>query len=730
MPIPPTGQSRPYPFYLFSALRPLKALGYVTGKLIGRIHHQESRMNHSDLMNRNRRRLLGAAVAITIAGASVPSKSMAGDFLVTPWTASANADVLVTCTNCALAGSDTAQRAIYVTNPSTGTYQVRFTGTPVSASAKIVAHVTALGVPGARCMPYYLARTGGDYFMNIDCQRGGSPVNTRVMIDLTSGSGSWSGRGRATAVIVSNALTSDTWSSSGQAPTLSHPSLGNYTVQFPGLNDQTSGGNAQATATSYGKHCSLTSWGTSTTGSSASVACYDASDNLVDSNVMISFEQVYGSGQQSTGFIWSDSPTVIGTSTPASTWNRGVSDSAAGPTSMTVNHYATGHYMVNVGRTPYGANTGLHAQVTAWGAPSTCNVIDLDIDSVHVACSDRNGKDVDSYFSLLYGNDNTFFIRGYYQATATNFDSKIDVGQGLACGTSPTQAGVICVTPSSRSQTSPVHQVGGGVPPASVKSVAIASVDGSAATVLVLGTDNVVYKSTGNLGPYWGWGGGFSNWTVLLRPVDKFNAAVTLKKIISVRATSSGGVGVYTIVGLTTAGKTLITHAGGEPWAPYNLSANANATYLDISHGRDDVYAIQSDNTMVFMSFAGGYGGLPPLPNGLLPIAIGGRYVMTNAGKSGNSYPCTTPKDAQGNYKCPGAPSRIYRLSLARTWVSMQSLPFTAQSEPAQWDPDVLKYGDPLASTSPTVVDGDAFEGNFGNPFVWQYFSRLYQLNQ
>jgi streptogramin lyase len=103
---------------------------------------------------------------------------------------------------------------------------------------------------------------------------------------------------------------------------------------------------------------------------------------------------------------------------------------------------------------------------------------------------------------------------------------------------------------------------------------------------------------------------------------------------------------------------------------------------------------------------------------------------MTNAGKSGASYPCTTPKNQWGYYNCPGALKRIYRLMVDNTWMQMQEAPFTQQFEPTQNQTDVLSDGDPLASTRPTIIDGDAFEGNFGAPFVWQYFSRIYQLNQ
>lgn len=692
-------------------------------------------MREAGISRGGRRGLLIVSVAVAaFVGAFLPPKRAAADFLVTPWTASANAELLMTCTNCGLAGTYGALKTIYLNHPSKGTYQVRFKATPLTASTGIAAHVTALGVPGASCMPYYLVRSGTDYFMNISCTRAGVAIDSRLMVDLTSGSGSSSGRGRGLAVVKSNALTSDSWSSSGQTPTLSRSAVGQYTVSFPGLNDQSSGGNAQATSTSYGKHCSLTSWGTNSTGSAASVACYDANDVLVDSDVMVTYEQVSGQGQGSTGFIWADQPSYNGTYTPASTWNRGVFVPSSGvQTSMKVTRLSKGNYLVDVGAPRLGSlESGVHAQVTPWGTAATCNVMDLDVYSVNVTCSDRLGNNVDAYFSLLYRTDNTFFTRGFYQVpvNGTNYNAIFDVGQGLACGTSPTQAGVLCVTPAGRSTTSDVRQVGGGVPPSTAKSVAVAGVDASATTVLALGSDNIVYQTKGNLGPTWNPGTNFTSWSILRRPTDINGSAVSLKKIVAVRSTNAWGAASLTIVGLTTGGKAVVTNAAGDPWTPYTLTSDANATFLDISHGRDDLYAIRSDSTMISRSFAGAWRTLPALPNGLLPIAIGGRYVMTNAGKSGSSYPCTTPKNTWGYYNCPGALSRIYRLTVDNAWMQMQYSPFTQQFEPTQNQTDVLTDGDPLASVRPTIIDGDAFEGNFGAPFVWQYFSRIYQLNQ
>lgn len=684
-----------------------------------------------------RRGLLMVSVAVAaFVGAFLPQRQAAAfEFLVTPWTSSSSSEMRMTCTNCGLAGYSPTLKPIYLTHAAKGTYQVRFTGTPYSASTKIAAHVTALGVPGASCMPYYLVRSGTDYFMNISCTRAGADIDSRLMVDLTTGSGSWVGEGRGTGVVVSNALTADSWSSSGQTPTLSHPSLGQYTVYFPGLNDQKSGGNAQATSTSYGKHCSLTSWGTNGAGSSASVACYDANDNLVDSNVMVTYEQQSGPGQNSKGFVWTDQPSYNGTYTPNTTYNRGVfkEGGVGASSSMKVTRLAKGNYLVDVGAYRTGSiNSGVHAQVTPWGTAATCNVVDLDVYSVNVTCSDRSGNNVDAYFSLLYYADNTYFTRGFYQVpvNGTNYNATFDVGQGLACGTSPTQAGVICVTPSGRSATSDVRQVGGGVPPSTAKSVAVAGVDASATTVLALGSDNIVYQTKGNLGPNWNPGTNFTSWSILRRPTDVNGSAVSLKKIVAVRSTNAWGAASLIIAGLTTGGKVMITNSVGDPWAPYTVTFDANATFLDISHGRDDLYAIRSDNVMVTRSFSGSWRTLPALPNGYLPIAIGGRYAMTNAGKSGASYPCTTPKNQWGYYNCPGALKRIYRLMVDNTWMQMQEAPFTQQFEPTQNQTDVLSDGDPLASTRPTIIDGDAFEGNFGAPFVWQYFSRIYQLNQ
>src|SRR5262249_3746630 len=142
------------------------------------------------------------------------------------------------------------------------------------------------------------------------------------------------------------------------------------------------------------------------------------------------------------------------------------------------------------------------------------------------------------------------------------------------------------------------------------------------------------------------------------------------------------GDGVASIVGLTTAGKTYLTHSPGETWRAFSLTGNTADVYRDISHGRNDVYALMADGTMLWMSFEGGFGGLPALPNNLSVIALGGRYAMSNAGLTNGSYPCTAPKNAAGNYNCAGAAQRLYRLEDNRIWIPVLSSPMNAVAEP------------------------------------------------
>lgn len=688
---------------------------------------------------KNRRWVVASLLAVS--GALLSERPASADFLVTPWTGSSPQPRQMTSGNGLLVGYSGAEQPVFLNSAGTGTYQLTFKNTPYSTS-KVSAHITAVGVPGASCIPYYAVRSGVDFFMNVACVKGGQPINTRFAVDLTQGTGSWSGRGRAIAREQSNSLTSETWSSSGQAPTLQHPSIGSYTFTFPGLSDTSSGGNAQAIATSYGKHCSLTSWGTFSGASTISVTCYDANDALSDSDVMVSFEQLVGADPQvSKGMIWADQPSYAGTYTPNAFWNRGAGSTSVTPTAMSVTRTGTGRYLVDLGvkgTTQLNGNTGIHTQITPWGSTATCAVLDEDVYSVIVSCSNRLGAPVDSSFSLLYTNQNTYFERSFRQITTngTNFRTVFDVGNGLACGTGPAFPGVDCVLPQGKFTTSgPLPIVNGtmplradGVSPVAAKSIAISSVDATATTVFMLGDNDVLYATTGTLGPTWDPANNFKTWSVYSQPIAASGSTLSFKKIIAVRSTNAQGVSSMTVMGLAYDGKTWTQRSAGMRWSPYALLADSS-TFTDISHGRDDVYAIRSDQTMWVSSLSDStFSQLPALPNGLLPIAIGGRYVMTNAGKTSGKYPCTAPKDSWGNYVCAGSAQRLYRIMLDRTWFNLLDWPMTPKAEPATYDADVLRYGDPLASYSPTVIDGETFDGSFGAAFVWHLFTRMYQL--
>jgi hypothetical protein len=178
---------------------------------------------------------------------------------------------------------------------------------------------------------------------------------------------------------------------------------------------------------------------------------------------------------------------------------------------------------------------------------------------------------------------------------------------------------------------------------------------------------------------------------------------------------------------LTTAGKVYTATAAGQSWSTITISGSSADTFLDISHGRDDIFAWRNDNRIIRYDIGTGVSTtLPTLPNGLLPIAVGGRFVMTNAGLTSGSYPCSSQKTVRGNYTCAGSDKRVYRLGVNNTWLPMLSSPMKAADEPTTNLPDVLTMGSPLASTNPTIVDAESFEGTWGSFLAFQYFTRMY----
>ena len=84
-----------------------------------------------------------------------------------------------------------------------------------------------------------------------------------------------------------------------------------------------------------------------------------------------------------------------------------------------------------------------------------------------------------------------------------------------------------------------------------IKSIAIDNLDATTTTVLVLGIDNVVRASGGDLTGTWPSATNLGTWTTHVQPVDTNGAAVSLKKIVSVR---SQGKATTDIVGLTPSG--------------------------------------------------------------------------------------------------------------------------------------------------------------------------------
>lgn len=643
----------------------------------------------------------------------------------TPWIRGWSTEQLLTCANC-------QQNAYSLVNQwsttGVGTYTVRFPSMAPATGSHLMLQASALNSPGVTCAVTGRIASGNDLLANVDCRKNGSPAYSRFTLYALVETGNIDADA-GFANIVGGALSvPGSWASRGGTPSFSRAGVGNYSITFPGVASGVVGGNAQVTSGTAGVECRAISWGPQSGGTQVTLSCQNASGASVDADVCVSFNAILPSTGSIAYLRIASLAGTTGAVTPPASYTLNNFRSSV-PVSVYHGAGQPGSYVVTFNNSTFNSSTVL-GKVSSWTGSSTCSLVDLDESSARVQCLNTlTDVPEDNGFSLVILIEDTVAVfRGYAQVpvNGTNFKStSFDVGNGLLCGEGAIALdnNVICVAPSSQGSTGPTRVIGGGAAPGGgIKSIAIDNVDGTQGRVLVLGADNYVRWVGGDLTSNWPTASNFGKYTALVKPFDINGQSVALKEITVVRTQGST---TTDIVGLTNSGTILSVTPGGPGslaiWKPTVFTLPVGKTFQHISHGRYDLYGLQTDGGM-FRSTKTTVGGLNTLAGAYTPIAMGGRVVLTNAGYSGGTYPCTAPADSLGYYTCSGDANRMYSWQVNNTGRLGYNFqwPTTNRSE-------VLTSGEPFASTLPTIVDADMFEGNLGGFVAWQYFSRLYQ---
>lgn len=170
----------------------------------------------------------------------------------------------------------------------------------------------------------------------------------------------------------------------GNAPTVTHNSVGSYAVAFPGA--VVVGGDVQVTAMTQGVTCNSAGWSSST----ASVSCRNSAGALVDSR----FSLLYTHDDDS-AYVWAHSPSTAGY-TPSPVWSHNPSGRPIRITRSGVGSYAV-HFP------GYTGADGGNVEVTSYSSGDVRCVSNGWGDQVaYVRCRDSADNPVDSAFDLLF----------------------------------------------------------------------------------------------------------------------------------------------------------------------------------------------------------------------------------------------------------------------------------------------------------------------------------------
>lgn len=681
---------------------------------------------------------------VAVAQSAVTTVNRGAAWVRTPSAVGPTTETAFTCADCTYnSTSFTTTFKNSWSNPSAGVYLVRLKNMAPSSTSRTVIHVSAFGNANPICNVDRAATvaSGSDMLVGVRCHNSvTTTANSRFTLTYWAvpGGAASGSEDRGFAQVVNNQLvTSGTYSNSTVgSPSVGKFGTGRYQVFFPGL-VQTSPqlGNAQVTSWSPTANCSLDSWNTDTHGTAVNASCYTASGAFTDADFSVSYTQSTIADVETAGWLWSNLASGFTTNTPPSSWNKGVNGFA---NSMVVTRESTGRYVVDISsENSDGAFAGL---VSAFGSSAYCSILDHDPAGVRVGCT-RGGQPADSQFSLQMLRTRRTTHRWDLLSTL-NITQTFDVGYGVACGIvaiNPKQ--VVCMTPVDSGKVDGFKFAGGGSTgelPVAAMSVAVENIDLSFTRILILTTDGVLHEAPGQLTKPWFTNNNFTPFQTVAQPVmDGTNAAVSLRKIVVLRsdATNSNS---NQVLALTTSGSVLELSGGrfGSKWKATVNPLPSGVTIKDISHGTTDLYILATDGRM-FRSRRGAAAAvqLPGIFIGLKPVAMGGQFVITNAGADSTGFiPCSEPKDAQGNYTCFNN-NRFAYVSITDVWRSLLGqAPLPAQNDISlipHGDPALPKgLGNPMANEKtfqPAITDGRLFDGDIG-AVLWAFhaFSRQY----
>jgi hypothetical protein len=271
--------------------------------------------------------------------------------------------------------------------------------------------------------------------------------------------------------------------------------------------------------------------------------------------------------------------------------------------------------------------------------------------------------------------------------------------------------------------------------PNDIKSIAIRRSYDPSTSILILGQDNVVRRTTGRLGQTWYGAGNFETYSEYVKALDSNGTAICMKKIV-VTKLPSPSTPLNVLLGLSCTGALYYAKQqnGSFVWFPGSTAAPWNGfpsslRFEDMGHddGEWGLYLLEAFNSSQRRIFRIGKGTfdaagsltwsapetLPKLydswNNEIKATAIGGRFVMTNAG----GYYCT----AVGQ-PCAGENDRFFRYS-GTGWVNTRiGTPVYPENQ------GQLGVGPLLLAP---LVDASSFVSSDGESLaVWHYSNRLY----
>jgi hypothetical protein len=225
-----------------------------------------------------------------------------------------------------------------------------------------------------------------------------APVHSALALKVINAQWGWVVARQSTASHYTPAA-GDRGNSTGAVNTIDRTSAGHYIVHMPGL--QASGTQlGTALVTTMGatnRSCIVGEWDSSGTEETVLVRCYALNGTAADSNFSANYFQAYGV-QGRIGYAWAEDPTFPGQYTPNSNYTVNSKGGA-----VTVNHDATGHYIVTMAG--LGAPGG-NAQVSDVFSPGNCRISSWQQSGpdevIDVICRTLAGVAANRSFAITY----------------------------------------------------------------------------------------------------------------------------------------------------------------------------------------------------------------------------------------------------------------------------------------------------------------------------------------